>query len=1260
MIILEFLKVENLDIQRLTDRQITELLSMLLYFEAEKFGIPTRSVEVALNITVPDGGEDARIQWKGGRDKTNWLPNRFTLFQCKATDMPPSKCRDELLTKNGCLKPRVKEVFDNGGSYILFHNRTVNKGHQIERITAFKKAIDESDYIGNSLDVDIHIYDACKIAAWTNESISAIVAVWKWVGKLLPNGARTWKDWSGYQDNNYEYVLDDKIKSYIFQLRSHLNGIRKVARIIGLSGVGKTRLAFETYRQPEDPLDIEQKIRSSQVIYLDAAINSSELPSVISTWRIQGLRGTIIVDNCTPDMHEKLKYEIEHTKSQLNLLTLDFNPERYNSDHPYIELSHTSNEVIKGIISQGYPGISKEDIERIVDFAQGFPKIAVLLAQARINKDEDIGSLRDNVLMEKLLWGRGGRDNLKHKVISVCALFEHLGFEGDVAVQRKFISENICRISDEDFYEECQYFIKRGILDVRGRFVRVTPIPLAIRLATDWWEKCTPERAYEIITSDMPVGMAEALCDQMAKLHFLPKAQELTLNLCGPQAPFGQAEVLNSEKGSRLFRSLVEVNPQATADTLRRVFGHIEREELLKVGPGRRNLIWALEKLCFWEDTFETAAQILLSFAAAENESWGNNATSQFLQLFHFVLSGTQATPVQRIKIIDYALQSRSLQEQMLGIEALGHALQTHHFSRMAGVEIQGSRPVQEDWRPKTWDEVFDYWKKSLEKLTDLAVSNEHLTELACEKIADSIRGLVSYGRMDELEVALKLIIDKKGAFWPNALSNIRDTIRFEGPKMPGKEKERLQKWCNWLQPDNFKEQLILKVSLPQWEHEEDPVTGRYIDISAEKVKIFAIQTLENYYSELVQCLPEILVGEQRQGYTYGYELGRTLEEPEGLLNATILSLKELVSQNVETVNFTFFGGLLASLQNRDQKIVKRVLNEISQSRELSKYTVEIIRFINISEEDLFKVIQLIKEKRVNVSAVNTLSYGSVLSHLSPEVIIEFISLINKNGIEGLLVGWRILFMYTHEEQIKFLATADAFSQMILTPGFLTSGKADNYEVGVVLKKLFHTKAEETDELVKILTTEIISSLYKKINFDQIRNLRKYLGILLEHGWQYAWPILSSALLSDEKVLVYNVIDLLEPDMSYKKWLLPMIPFEVLKLWTIENTKGPEVLSAIVPVIQEGNDNIISPIAEFLVSEFGECQQVLNNISSRLSFGGWSGSAIPHYENQISIYKLFENHASPRVRSWATNYIKGLTVEIQREKQREEENELGF
>lgn len=77
-------------IESLNSKQLVELLKRLLHAEAQRAGISLRGVSVPLQITVPDGGEDARISWMGGLEQTDYLPSRFNILQCKATDPGPS------------------------------------------------------------------------------------------------------------------------------------------------------------------------------------------------------------------------------------------------------------------------------------------------------------------------------------------------------------------------------------------------------------------------------------------------------------------------------------------------------------------------------------------------------------------------------------------------------------------------------------------------------------------------------------------------------------------------------------------------------------------------------------------------------------------------------------------------------------------------------------------------------------------------------------------------------------------------------------------------------------------------------------------------------------------------------------------------------------------------------------------------------------------------------------------------------------------
>ena len=151
------LEVEPSNIKQLNERQLTDLLFHLLRLEARKYKIPISSISGTLNTKAKDGGEDVCIRWSDGPEKTEWIPNRYTLFQCKATEMSRGKCSSEILqdakpksqkkkpkSQESELKPespelktRVKHLFDNYGSYVLFCRDDYTSQAKLDRINAF-------------------------------------------------------------------------------------------------------------------------------------------------------------------------------------------------------------------------------------------------------------------------------------------------------------------------------------------------------------------------------------------------------------------------------------------------------------------------------------------------------------------------------------------------------------------------------------------------------------------------------------------------------------------------------------------------------------------------------------------------------------------------------------------------------------------------------------------------------------------------------------------------------------------------------------------------------------------------------------------------------------------------------------------------------------------------------------------------------------------------------------------------------------------
>jgi len=266
--------VEPSDINRLTETQLTQLLKELLHAEAYKFGIAQRSVDVALNIKVGDGGEDGRISWQGEPTETDFLPCGLTMFQNKAADMSPAGYANEVITKSGAIKPKVDEILTAGGSYIFFTTQLLNNlQKENRRLTKVKEKLASLDK-AYAYSADIRIYDASQIAGWVNNFASTIASVQSWVGSPTERGLKSFDLWSNLPEiAEFPYEVVASRLQLIDDIREKIVTPKSIIRIRGLSGLGKTRTAFRVFE--EDP------IIQNLVIYIDAN-NASNCSGIVN------------------------------------------------------------------------------------------------------------------------------------------------------------------------------------------------------------------------------------------------------------------------------------------------------------------------------------------------------------------------------------------------------------------------------------------------------------------------------------------------------------------------------------------------------------------------------------------------------------------------------------------------------------------------------------------------------------------------------------------------------------------------------------------------------------------------------------------------------------------------------------------------------------------------------------------------------------------------------------------------------------------
>src|SRR5581483_9674325 len=127
----------------LTDRKFISLVRRLLSAEAQSNDIPQDGIHVAEVITAPDAGEDARIEWTGGPERTAYLPSRVCQFQLKATKISPAEAGNEVLMATGQVQPMIRSALEADGSYIMLCARSYTKNDIKKRETRIAESLSE-------------------------------------------------------------------------------------------------------------------------------------------------------------------------------------------------------------------------------------------------------------------------------------------------------------------------------------------------------------------------------------------------------------------------------------------------------------------------------------------------------------------------------------------------------------------------------------------------------------------------------------------------------------------------------------------------------------------------------------------------------------------------------------------------------------------------------------------------------------------------------------------------------------------------------------------------------------------------------------------------------------------------------------------------------------------------------------------------------------------------------------------------------------
>jgi hypothetical protein len=1066
--------------------------------------------------------------------------------------------------------------------------------------------------------------------------------------------SRNLNDWKRVERNHsYHYVSDERRDVDLESLANAIDKKQSIVRLTGASGLGKTRLLLEA-------IEKSSSVNDECILVFNAPAYEREVRESVRLAVDDNVHGLIIVENCNIDLHNELVKEIKKTDCNLRIVTIGYSHDPVD-DSIHIQLLPLSDEAIKTLLTPILVDLPSSDVERVAIFAQGYPLMATLIAEQYKKEGKLIGSISESSVVRKLIHGDNGINDAEQEILSACSLFDVFGTEeGEARKEAAFIAEQVANSTLSVFDKVMHVFTKRQIISRAGRYARLVPKPLALTLAADWWKESSYDRQKHLIDS-LPDSLIHSFCTQASYLDAQPSVQRFSERLFSINGPFVQAEVLLTEKGSKLFRALVEVNPEVTGKALYNVLKSLSDEQLHDIkGDTRRNLVWGLEKLCFHSHLFEEASWCMLLLASEENESWSNNATGMFTQLFRINLSGAGAPPKVRFDILKKALGLNQLKVDMVVLEALDQSISTFGGSRTVGAEYQGTKAPLEEWKPKSWQEIFDYWQEAFDLLLDMFSRGETQKNKVMNSIGHSIRGFVSRGRIDMLDAAIRTIVSENGRYWPAALENIKHAFEHDLDGLDEPAINALNSWLALLNPNDadFAEKLKIIVINPPWEHKKGD-DGHYIDVAAENAKVLA-NDVANDIDSLLPCLSLLLQGEQKQSYSFGRQLALKLTETDGLID---IVLELLVV--AEPVNASFVLGLYRGVYEKSPDNWQEHINRLLSDDRLVIFYPEFIRTGNIQKRHLDELLKLIRSNVISANSANALSYGSVTDSLDPEVIAEFSLSLAAFGGKAAWPALNVVFMYCFSNKDCVERIRDQLKILVTSVPLFKDQKetvTDVYHWHDMAENLLKVHDEE---FAVSLSNQLIDGCQYGFNHGDLWNYIKplLLDLMREYG-DTLWSIFGEAIVQAKGLELYWLQQLLDRENSFSNQMpsvLSALPVEIIIAWCEKYPElGPTFTAECVDILATvDEEQKPSELFVSLLEHFGDDERVANSLSANMGTRGWTGSLVPYLESDKVALSPLLAHESESVRRWVRDHISRIDRQIASESNLDEERNLG-
>jgi hypothetical protein len=699
----------------LSPQDVVLLTRHLLIAEAGRLGLPSGAVSMPGEIYSPDGGVDGHTDL--GEHPAPPFPAGPVTWQVKATT--------RFSVTHELAKPDVIADIEAGRDYVIvcsqpFRGATLTRraGDLVRGVAAIS-----ADRRGILLGVD----DLERMIR-THPTVPALL------NGPAPLGISIDMLASPLDVYLYRFVADERRQAIVEAIRTFARGDspqRVHLHIFGDSGVGKSRAVYEA-------LAVED-LRHRSAWWLNY---SEEAQRALRAFAATGEASAIVVvDETSPAQVEALQSAAALSRGRLRLITIgDRQSRAAQGDASSLDVLPLSEGSIRPLVSR-VGGLTDEEAGYVAGLSEGYPKLAVLLAQA-LRSTRTRGRLIELIrgrqvaqLLEEMIADPPTRDHLAH-----LSLVHRLGFEAELAPE----AVQFCGAFELPYHAFCTSVGNETnrFVATAGRYRRVSPRALALWLA----QGLIDARGDHVVESvgRLPEPLQASFRAQLQELggteSFDLAIEELVARRVSQVR--GLADLMTAD--ADLLNSVAFAAPGIAMAQLGSLVRSAPDDVLLALGPGQRGaIVGALEHLLWFADTYQPAAEALLALACNETESWANNATGVLAGSFQVHLGGTEVPLPARFEWLREHLADFGERSATVATRAVASSLQPSE-TRVGG--WRGARLQPVEWQPSGPDEVRELHRAAYALLLDIAAQFPDLRDAVADVMARGLWVLMRSG----------------------------------------------------------------------------------------------------------------------------------------------------------------------------------------------------------------------------------------------------------------------------------------------------------------------------------------------------------------------------------------------------------------------------------------------------------------------------------------------------------------------------------